>query len=152
MRGIVVLLALSTAWATTATAQFGLDTEGRHGKKAQGAIVVRDDAPVYESKSSMEVVRTLKKHDAVAALHKEGIIFSYEFVEDNGRVQVIYPVKGSAKPESGWMDPEGLSTFTYDCGCEAECMPWAGSLKQARWNPCFQEARDDKLDRLRSRN
>lgn len=147
----LTFLAISMMTATTTVAQFGVDTEGRLGK-AQGAIVVRDGAPVYESKSSMEVVRTFKKHDAVAALHKEGIIFSYEFVEENGRVQVIFPVKDSAKPGSGWMDPEALSTFTYDCGCAAECMPWAGSLKQARWNPCFQEARDNKLDRLRSRN
>ncbi len=76
-------------------------------------------------------------------------MFSFEFVEENGRVRVVYPVEGSAKPDDGWMDPDDLVAFTYDCGCEAECMPWSGSVRQARWNPCFQEARDTRMMMLK---
>ena len=139
-----VVAASGSAWA-----QFPFDTGERHGKRAQGAIVIRDDAPVYAGESGDEVRRRFSRGDCVAGLHRELIVFSYEFVEEHGRVRVIYPVKGAAKPEDGWMDPDDLVTFTYDCGCEAECMPWSGSLKQARWNPCFQEARDTRMMMLK---
>jgi hypothetical protein len=140
---MAVALGALPAWAQW------MDDAGRHGK-GQGAIVVRDGAPVYEDESSTEVIRTLKRGDAVAGLHRVAIVFQYEFVEENGRVRVIYPVKGKSKAESGWMDPDDLSTFTYSCGCEDECIPWSASFGPTRYNPCFQEARDEKLDKLRA--
>ncbi|MFZ5788222.1 MAG: hypothetical protein ACOY3Y_17425 [Acidobacteriota bacterium] len=140
---VVVALTAQPSWAQW------MEESGRHGK-GQGAIVVRDGAPVYEDESSTEVIRSLKRGDAVAGMHRMAIVIQYEFVEENGRVRVIYPRKGSSKPESGWMDPEDLSTFTYSCGCEDDCIPWAASFGPTRYNPCFQEARDEKLEKLRA--
>ena len=135
--------------ATTSWAQWPFGEQSGHGKKAQGAIVLRDGAEVYEESKGDDVVTKLDRGDAVAGMHREAIVWVYEFVEEHDRVQVIFPKEGSKKPQSGWMDPDDLSTFTYDCGCEPECMPWSGSFGQTRWNPCFQEGRDEKLDRLR---
>jgi len=140
---------ISVLLATSAPAQWPFGEKSGHGKKAQGGIVLRDGAEVYEKSEGDDVVTRLDRGDAVAGLHREAIVWVYEFVEEHDRVQVIFPKEGSRKPLSGWMDPDDLSSFTYDCGCEPECMPWSGSLGQTRWNPCFQEARDGKLDGLK---
>ena len=132
-----------------AAAQFPFGEKSGHGKKAEGGVVLRDDAPVYEKKDSAEVWKTLKRGAAVAGLHREAkIVWTYEFVEENGRVQVVFPNPESSKPFSGWMDPLDISTFAYDCGCESNCMPWAAGFGPSRWNPCYKEARDAKLERL----
>lgn len=148
-KGIGAAAAIAVALGAVPAGAQWWDESGRHGK-GQGAIVIREGAPVYEDESSTKVIRTLKRGDAVAGLHRVAIVFQYEFVEENGRVQVIYPVKGKSKAESGWMDPEDLSVFTYSCGCEDDCIPWAASFGPTRYNPCFQEARDEKLDKLRA--
>jgi len=146
---VLIGMILATSAVGTALAQWPMGEQSGHGKKAQGAIVIRDGAAVYKESEGDEVVTTLDRGDAVAGVHREAIVWVYEFVEKDDRVQVIFPKEGKKKPISGWMDPDDLSTFTYDCGCEPECMPWSASFGQTRWNPCFQEARDEKLDRLR---
>ena len=144
---VTVLVGMGAAAGAAAQLPFG--EESGHGKKAQGAIVLRDDAPVYKGKNSPEVWKTLKRGASVAGLHREAkIVYVYEFVEEDGRVQAIFPNPESAKPFSGWMDPQDLSMFTYDCGCESNCMPWAAGFGPSRWNLCFKEARDAKLERL----
>ncbi|TAM53139.1 MAG: hypothetical protein EPN53_05410 [Acidobacteria bacterium] len=133
-----------------ASAQLPFGEQSGHGKKAQGAIVLRDAAPVYKDKDSAEVWKTLKRGASVAGCHREAVLLTqYEFVEENGRVRVIFPNPDSAKPFIGWMEPDDLAMFTYDCGCEPECMPWAARFGPSKWNLCFQEARDNKLDRLK---
>lgn len=149
MRTATLVSMLAIGLAVPAAAQLPFGEESGHGKKAQGAIVIRDGAPVYKDKSTTDVKRTFKRGECVAGLHREMIVFSYEFVEENGRVRVIYPKPDSSKPDDGWMDPMDLAMFTYDCGCESNCMPWAASLGPTRWNLCYQEARDNKLDRLK---
>jgi len=146
---LAVALLAGTFVAGSAAAQFPFGEKSGAGKKAQGGIVLRDDAPVYKEKDSQEVWKTLKRGASVAGLHREAkIVYQYEFVEQNGRVQVIFPNPDSSKPFSGWMDPQDISAFTYDCGCESNCMPWAAGFGPSRWNLCFKDARDTKLERL----
>jgi hypothetical protein len=140
--GVLVL-----AVAAPAGAQFGL-LDGSSRSKAQGGIVLRDDAPVYESKSSMEVKRTFDRGDVVVGLHKEMISYEYELFRENGRYRVGWPKKDSARLASGWMDTDDVVGFVYDCGCENDCIPLKASFKRAEWNPCFQEAADFARARL----
>jgi hypothetical protein len=146
---LAMTLALLTA--TTARAQWGGDpTAGPHGKKGEGAVVIRDGAKVYKDSDDNEVSRTLKRGTFVVGFTK---IFmgmgEYELLEKDGRFQVAFPVEGTAVLKGGWMNPADLSRFAYDCGCAAECAPVTGNFSQARWNPCFLEAAETKLDRLR---
>jgi hypothetical protein len=106
--------------------------------KGEGALVVRDEAPGFESKSSMDVKRTFSRGDAVAGFHKEFIATTYEFFEENGRVRVLYPKPDSALMDDCWMEPKDLMTFVYDC-CDEQCIPVKGSFKRAEWNPCFKD-------------
>lgn len=107
-------------------------------RKGEGALVIRDEAPGYASKTGMDVKRTFRRGDAVAGFHKEFLATTYEFFEEEGRVRVLFPKPGSALMADAWMDPADLATFVYDC-CDAECIPVKGSLKRAEWNPCFKE-------------
>lgn len=152
MRRLVMVVAVAVGAAGVASAQFWGGERSGHGKRGQGAIVVRDDAPVYEDKSSMEVKEKLKRGASVVGMHMEAkIIAQYELIEENGRYRVMWPNPDSAKPLSGWMDPEDLASFTYDCGCEDNCMPWRAGFGPGKWNLCFKEARDEKLEKLRDR-
>jgi len=153
MRRFAVVLATMAAMATAGvvSAQFWGEPSG-HGKRAQGAIVVRNDAPVYKDKASMEVKAKLKRGTSVVGMHMEAkIVVQYELVEENGRYRVMWPNPDSSKPFSGWMDPEDLAAFTYDCGCEDNCMPWRAKFGPSQWNLCYKEARDEKLEKLRDR-
>ena len=107
-------------------------------RKGEGALVIRDEAPGYASKTGMDVKRTFRRGDAVAGFHKEFLATTYEFFEEEGRVRVLFPKPGSALMADAWMDPADLATFVYDC-CDAECIPVKGSLKRSEWNPCFKE-------------
>jgi hypothetical protein len=124
---------------------------GVHGKKGEGGVVTREGAKVYKESDEDDVARTLKRGSFVVGFTK---IFmgmgEYEFMEKDGRFQVAFPVEGSVVLKGGWMNPGDLARFAYDCGCAAECAPVTGNFKQARWNPCFLEAAEAKLDRLRS--
>ena len=142
----LVLLSASATWA-----QWGGDpTAGPHGKKGEGAVVMRDGAKVYEDARGDEVAHTLKRGTFVVGFTKVFMgMGEYEFMEKHGRFQVAFPVEDTAVLKGGWMRPDDLARFFYDCGCAASCAPVTGTLKQARWNPCFLEAAEAKLDRLR---
>lgn len=116
-------------------------------RKGEGALVIRDGAPGYESKSSTEVKRTFKRGEAVAGFHKEFIATTYEFFEENGRVRVLFPKPDSVLMDNAWMDPEDLLVFVYDC-CDSECIPVKGSLKRSEWNPCFKDGINKAKERL----
>jgi hypothetical protein len=137
MRHRVLGAALAALVVAPAAAQWGepLATQ----RKGEGALVIRDGAPAYTSKSDMEVKRTFRRGEAVAGFHKEFVATIYEFFEENGRVRVLFPkAPDSALLADAWMDPADLETFVYDC-CDAECIPVKASLKRAEWNPCFKE-------------
>lgn len=129
--------ALGILVVVPATAQWGEPLSSQ--RKGEGAIVIRDGAPAYKSKSDTEVKRTFQRGDAVAGFHKEFVATIYEFFEENGRVRVLFPkAPDSALLADAWMDPADLETFVYDC-CDSECIPVKASLKRAEWNPCFKE-------------
>jgi hypothetical protein len=145
---IVVASIILAGLAPLASAQWEVVDSSRLGR-GQGAIVVRDGAPGYEDKSSTEVEHTFRRGDAVVGIHRVAMLVCiYELYEENGRVQVGYLDKGKFKMV--WMDPADLSSFTYDCGCAEECVPLSPSLGRTQWNPCFQEGRDNKLEKLRA--
>lgn len=106
--------------------------------KGEGALVVRDGAPGYESKSSTKVKRTFQRGEAVAGFHAEFLTVSYELLEINGRVRVLYLKPDSALVDVAWMDFDDLLPFIYDC-CDPDCIPYSLSLKRSAWNPCFKE-------------
>jgi hypothetical protein len=147
---LATILALVVT-ASAARAQWGGDpTAGPYGKKGEGAVVIRDGAKVYEDSKGEEVAHTLKRGTYVVGFTKVFMgMGEYEFMEKHGRYQVAFPVEDTAVLKGGWMQPDDLSRFFYDCGCAASCAPVTGTLKQARWNPCFLEAAEAKLDRLR---
>ncbi len=148
MKRIAVLAGVFIGFATSLSGQWETVESSRLGK-GQGAIVVRDGAPGYESASSSKVQHTFTRGDAVVGIHKVAMmVYTYELWEEKGRVQVGYLEGG--KLRTVWMDPDDLSSFTYDCGCADECSPLSPSFTRTQWNPCFQEGRDTKLDKLRA--
>ena len=119
--------------------------------KGQGAIVIRDDAPVYESSKGPAVEWKLKRGDAVAGYTSNGILPPLFLIDEvNGRAHVM-SYRGEAKGmnRTGWMDPKDLSRFTYDGSCGSNGTPLAVKGFSTRWNACFEEGRDTKLDQLR---
>jgi len=142
MGGLAILLLYAGSAAMFAASR---------GGKGQGAIVIRDDAPVYTNPDRTEVEWKLKRGDAVAGITSGALTAGrFQFDEKNGRAHVQYfrgEEKGMAR--SGWMDPGDLSRFTYDGSCEDNASPFATKGFSMRWNACFQEGRDDKLDKLR---
>ena len=126
--GVATAVLLGVTWGH---AQWGQ-------RKGEGALVIRDGAPAYESKSSTNVKRTFSRGEAVAGFHKVAIAVNYEFFEENGRVRVLYPRANSARMDDAWMNPADLQTFIYDC-CDEECIPVKASFTRAEWNPCFKD-------------
>jgi len=129
------------------------------GGKGQGAIVIRDDAPVYKKSDGDEIAWKLQRGDSVAAYG--GSVTSsmfgggdamYIFDEKSGRVRVVY-FQGEQKGMNkiGWMNPPDLSRFTYDGSCERGASPFATKGFSVRWNACFHEARDSKLEELKAK-
>lgn len=120
------------------------------GGKGQGAIVTRDEAPVYESSKGDKMEGKLNRGDAVAGFTANGILApKYLLDEVHGRVHILY-FRGEQKGMSrtAWMDPKDLSRFTYDGSCETNASPLAVKGFSQRWNACFEEARDTKLGAL----
>lgn len=119
--------------------------------RGQGAIVLRDDAPVYARSEGKEIEWKLKRGDAVAGW-TGGLTPDFLFDEVKGRLHVLYfqgEQKGISK--TAWMDPNDLAKFTYDGGCQANASPLTVKGLSQRWNACFEEGRDNKLEVLRTR-
>jgi hypothetical protein len=120
------------------------------GPRGQGAVVIHDDAPIYAGSKGDKVEWKLKRGDAVAG-YTSGFPPTYLLDEVDGRVHVLYfsgEQKGMSK--TAWMDPKDLSRFTYDGSCQSNGSPLAVKGFSQRWNACFEEARDNKLDGLRA--
>ncbi len=126
--------------------------------KGEGAIVLRDNAPVYRGSTGDKTEATLQRGDFVAGVTTAGLAGKhYEFEEDDGRVHVAYfrPPKTEGTLWTAWMDPADLATFLYDCGCDrkskGECRPYNAEFMTWKWNACFKEARNNKLAELRAK-
>lgn len=123
--------------------------------KGEGGVVLRDGAPIYSGSTKNDVVVTLKRGDAVAGITTEGIFGQhFEFEEDDGRLHVFYfkPPKYEGIGFTGWMDPNDIARFLYDCGCDTEskgeCRPYKTEFLKGRRNACFREAYQKKLAEL----
>ena len=137
-------------------------------EKGEGAIVIRDEAPVYRKKRGSEVGWRLKGGDAVAGV---SISEEWHFEEESGRVAVVFLGGTAGTPPSGWMNLVDLERFTYFfCNYDpvVEKLPpiWSSwdwvtlfnrspgypftHEKNREWIACFREARDAKLKELRA--
>ena len=122
------------------------------GGKGQGGIVIKDNAKVYQKSKGATVKTELNLGNAVAgttlSLFQSGTSWMYD--EKNGRVRVTFFVSGNkGKMIGGWMNPNDLSKFTFDGSCGDNSSPLAVKGFSRRWNPCFQEARDQKIQQLK---
>jgi hypothetical protein len=117
----------------------------------EGAIAIRDDAPVFSSAKGDKVEAKLKRGDAVAFV-KFGLSRRWLPEEVNGRLHVCY-LRGEPRrsAHTAWMDPNDLSRFTYELRCRNNLSPViTGTLFSAdRWSECFERARDAKWEVLR---
>jgi hypothetical protein len=118
--------------------------------RAEGAIVTRDNAPIYLRSTGAKIVDTRARGDYVVGVTTMFTVSSYQFEEEDGRLHVSYfrdkDQKGLAR--TGWMDPSDLARFTYECGCgkrNKPCSPFSTQGFILRWNTCFIEAKDRKL-------
>ena len=129
----------------------GVSAQGR----GEAAIVAHDEAPVYKKSKGEQVEARLTKGDAVAGITPgTSIGTTWEFEERDGRVRGIYFPGNTRLNRDAWMDPAHLSRFYYDLTC-SDMGPMSMKMKlvtaRTRWNACFKEARDAKLDELRAR-
>jgi hypothetical protein len=121
--------------------------------KGEGAIVIRDDAPVYKKADGTDTTWKMKRGDAVVANSRK--LAAWQFYEQSGRVQIVFLDVTVGRPRGGWMRLDDLVKFTYDfCNYDPAInlspgYPFTPGRKQD-WNICFQEARDAKLKELRA--
>jgi Short C-terminal domain len=134
-------------------------------EKAQGFIVLTQGAPVYRMWSGDQLLGKADKGEPVAgfnftdyALRKGQAGGWYGKLKD-GRVQVkvlILDGKRNKTPD-GWMNPNDLSQFSYECGCgpsnsDDPCSPFVyqstGWNSIANWNMCFEDAKNEKLAKM----
>lgn len=125
--------------------------------KGQGGCSIKDGAPVYAKSTGDKVIGKVNLHACVVGVTTRGILGNeYVFEEEGGRVHVA---AFKNKEEKGlyataWMDPADLSNFTFDCGCGSSdddrksCSPFSG-IVSFKWNPCFLEGRQKKIDELK---
>lgn len=123
-------------------------------KRGEGAIVIEDETPIYRSAKRDEIAAVVDRGFTVSALSGNVILSpDYYFDEKNGRVRVNYFPDGTdrGKHQIGWIEPEKLAIFTYDCECgEEECSPVdvRGFKFSFTWTVCFKEGRDERLREL----
>jgi hypothetical protein len=132
--------------------------------KGEGAVVVRRGAVIYRfSKGGQVELANLPYGFAVVGVTSVGLMESFQFEEEDGRLHVKYLKlndKGEQKstPARAWMEPAELERFTYFCGCETgaeqnnKCSPFATSgFTDRSWNTCFREAYNAKVAELKTR-
>lgn len=117
----------------------------------EGAIVLPDVAVVYENPSGELVQTELRAGASVTGymgfFGAGGGAERFQFEEKDGRVHVAYFPKGDkGRWRSGWMRPQDLARFRYSSGCSGGG-PFVPGFSM-RWNSCFREARDAKLENL----
>jgi hypothetical protein len=142
---ILAAAALAVLWSARLLAQ------GR----GEGAIVRRDNAPIYLKSSGSSIVDTRMRGDFLVGVTTMFTISSFQFEDENGRLHVSYfrdkDQKGMMR--TGWMEPADLARFTYECGCgprNKPCSPFSSQGFLVRWNTCFLEGKEKKLAELGS--
>ena len=150
MQQRVLLSAMATVLAVLST----LSSATAQGR-AEGAIVIRDSAPVYLKSTGSTLVDMRMRGDYLVGVTTMFTVASYQFEDEDGRLHVDYfrdaDQKGMAR--LGWMDPADLARFTYECGCgprKRPCSPFSTQGFVLRWNTCFLEAKDRKLAELKA--
>jgi hypothetical protein len=124
--------------------------------RAEGAIVIRDGAPIYVRAKGSAIADMRARGDSVGGVTTMlPTITNYQFEDEDGRLHVGYFRDKDQKGlfRVGWMDPADLARFTYECGCgprDKACAPTSTQGFVLRWNTCFVEARDRKLAELRA--
>jgi Short C-terminal domain len=143
MKRVAGAFCLLLVWTTSAVAD-------KNTGKGQGAIVISDSATVYEDSEGDDAFPTkLEKGEAVGGFSKlAGLVDSYQFEDQNGRVRVL-TVSKNGRAANGWMNRADLSSyFSYECGCgltQAKCSPHVLERFHYKWNICFEEAREKKV-------
>jgi hypothetical protein len=138
------------------------------GGKGQGGIVSRNTekyglAPIYKKEDGPETYEYQASRGAsVGGITTMGPIHEYLFEKKNDRVQVVYFDNNEPKGvrKRGWMNEKDITKFIYECGCggrnskrkSEECSPTAmAGFIDTTWNPCYEEARDKKLEELNAK-
>jgi hypothetical protein len=133
----IVAVTAALASATSRAAQLG-----------EAAIVLHDNAPIYEESDEPDIADHAAKGEIVAYL--TGRIASPTFMksENNGRVKIMY-LRGDDPDwkmyQQGWMNPTDLSDFTYDCECSHTkgCTPLTDHPLRFRafaWTVCLRQS------------
>ncbi|MEX1246614.1 MAG: chalcone isomerase family protein, partial [Thermoanaerobaculia bacterium] len=124
--------------------------------RAEGAIVIRDNAPIYLKSSGSAIVDTRMRGDYVVGVTTMFTVSSFQFEDEDGRLHLSYfrdkDQKGMMR--TGWMDPADLARFTYECGCGSRkkpCSPFSSQGFILRWNTCYLEGKDRKVADLKSK-
>lgn len=148
---IGLCVAIVALCVTEAAAQPGAASRG------EGAIVVAESATVYMESTGDSVSYTLNRGEAVSP--RSGTarllispIYRFENVGDRVRIN-FFPREPDMKEKfaMGWMDPDDLSIFYFEC-CDPKgkaCGPVdLKGLTKMVWTSCFREARDAHLAQL----
>jgi hypothetical protein len=114
----------------------------------EAAVVLRDNAPIFEESDEPDIADHAKKGEIIA--YFTGSIGSPTFMmtERDGRVKVMY-LRGDDPQwkvfEVGWMNPGDLSNFTIDCECSRVkgCTPLTDHPSRFRafsWTVCLRQS------------
>ncbi|MHB1589951.1 MAG: hypothetical protein ACYCTW_00200 [Sulfuricella sp.] len=124
-----------------------------------------DSAPVYRNSNDNTVIANLPLGMCVAGVTVRGLFAEtvYMFQQLNGRERIAWVAGPDDKSPiyDGWMNPNDLNKFTYECGCGSndkarqECTPFSTeSIVPPRFvfNTCFKQARGKKLAEISSQS
>ena len=143
------MLSWSRLAAVAVTATILLPAVANAAKLGEAAIVLRDDAPIFEESDEPDIADSATKGEIVA--YFTGSLGSPTFMmtERDGRVKVLY-LRGDnpqwKRFEAGWMNPGDLSSFTYDCECSRVegCTPLTDNPNRFRaafsWTVCLKQS------------
>jgi hypothetical protein len=125
--------------------------------RGEGGIVIRDGAAIYSGSTGSKIRRTVARGDSLAGATTSFLGTHYQFEEKDGRLHVFFFDNPTdvGFGAYGWIDKADVSTFLYDCGCDRtnegkECRPYSSKVFKSTWNPCYKEARDKKLQELKT--
>jgi hypothetical protein len=132
--------------------------------RGDGGCIIHSKAPLYKHSTGEQLIAIGNIGDCVVGITvRAGFIFGseYTFEEENGRVHVTFLPDPDEKGMEllGWMNPDDLARFTYECGCGSlksereQCTPFTTSSLFPLthiYNACFKEARDKKRAEMRA--
>jgi hypothetical protein len=128
--------------------------------RGQGGIVIKNNTAIYASdqgdKLEKGVERVERGFPVAGITVVMGFVNTYMAETENGRAHILFMGDGktrNALRHRAWVDPKDVAFFTYECGCgetKEPCAPvvTAGWTTE-RWNQCFLDAYNKKLDELK---